>query len=1184
MNKLVEIGSLTVDHVSKESSAPHEVFFPSLFDSLHFLYEESKLSLSSSAGTEMVELQQHLAGLLVKICQTVQAAYPEQGAKAELFLEYYRQDLGDEVLQGEGIGADMQMPRPGNSFSFFTTPPSIFSWMDSAIKGMSNANSGKIFYDSAEDAVSVNAACSTTRSVCRILAALLLSSSEETSKRDVNVVLTLMAEGFTEPSSILEDLPPGVSLPILEVLCRCRNNPALEEFPGWSASAWMLVGREDLSRNMSEALAGDLFAQAKLRKIPTDPGRGSSAVSEASNGVIKDEDGMVSLEESSAMLFPEDNRVHEAARLLRSSRPIFLRVARAVEVSDHDYERLKQKRLLQLSYRALALQIGRGMLTIGGLRPISAEPLPIPDLCLQGRVPPTNATLNLDVSACPADLRVWPEFHNGVAAGLRLPCDGEHMGFKITRTWILYNRPPDSRQNQSEESGEDANIALQSKSHSHGGLLLALGLRGHLTALEFSDLYQYLTQGTITTTVGVLLGMAANRRASCDISVSKMLCLHIPSLIPQHFNAIDVASTVQTAAVTGCGLLFQGSSHRMMTEFLLNEIGKRPDSDLSSFDRESYTLACGLALGMVNLCLGDNTGEMDRTAGIADLRVEERLHRYIVGGIDPEESRRMKESNDRFSLPSLSSGNDTEKCSTIFEGEMINTDITAPASILALGLMYMKTENQTVASALALPDTHFLLEFVRPDFLGLRVISRALILWNKVEPTDEWIENQVPEVIRAAYQEMRTIAEKTFGGRSPAKKPRDGFEYDRRAVRQVYLHIVSGACFGIGLRYAGTGDERAKKALYQRVMQLHALRESNDPVAAASKPEKTILDTCLGCTAISLAMVMVGTGDLDTLRLFKILRWRCDKTSQFGMHMVYGMAIGLLFLGGGTCTLGRAPQDLAALVAAFFPRFPMTGTSDDQYHLQATRHLYALAVHRRDLRALDIDTGESVHVDVKIEAEDDMQEPQHFTVPCLLRNSDFVAKRLRVASEKYFPVTVDLSQRSTSYIFYVKKRTAVLGRTTDPFLPSQPFGKPIALQQTIADLVRSLTDNPFLVAFAENLCAQNKNILSNPSFDSRAVLASLTEDHEDALPIYLALRHAFGCFRSGSDLAAGFVWNLRLLRSYYQECKRIVGSDTRPLLDTQLMLPYLHESTDQSLASRALAEKDTERFALILYG
>lgn len=104
------------------------------------------------------------------------------------------------------------------------------------------------------------------------------------------------------------------------------------------------------------------------------------------------------------------------------------------------------------------------------------------------------------------------------------------------------------------------------------------------------DLTDYLTQGTITTTVGIFLGMASNKRGSCDPSVSKMLCLHVPSLLPPSFLPMDLASPVQAAAVAGIGLLYQGSSHRLMTEFLLNEMGRQPAKDQNSNDRESFAL------------------------------------------------------------------------------------------------------------------------------------------------------------------------------------------------------------------------------------------------------------------------------------------------------------------------------------------------------------------------------------------------------------------------------------------------------------------------------------------------------------------------------------------------------------------------------------------------------------------
>lgn len=453
-------------------------------------------------------------------------------------------------------------------------------------------------------------------------------------------------------------------------------------------------------------------------------------------------------------------------------------------------------------------------------------------------------------------------------------------------------------------------------------------------------------------------------RGTCDISVSKMLCLHIPSLIPQHFSAIDVASAVQAAAVSGAGLLYQGSSHRMMTEFLLNEIGKRPSNDINVVDREAYTLSCGIALGMVNLCRGEAEGRGNRNSGLADLRIEERLYRYIVGGLDDAEMRRKRDEGDRLSLPTTSASSGSDKCSCVYEGDSINTDVTAPGSTLALGLIYLMSGNKTIASAISLPDTHFLLEYVRPDFLMLRVIARSLILWDDVQPSSAWIESQLPSAVQDAYGQMREHAENRAQQKTKSS-PSSYKEYDRQAVRLIYAHVIAGACFSIGLRFAGTGNREAASAIFERVMEFRDLRDGVDPVACALRPPSPVLEMCLGCAALSLSMVLAGTGDLETLRLLKVLRWRCDEEINYGSHMAFGSAIGLLFLGGGTSTIGREPEDIAALLLAFYPRFP-SSTSDNQYHLQALRNLYALAVKRRDIKAIDVDTLESVFVPIQV--------------------------------------------------------------------------------------------------------------------------------------------------------------------------------------------------------------------------
>ena len=37
---------------------------------------------------------------------------------------------------------------------------------------------------------------------------------------------------------------------------------------------------------------------------------------------------------------------------------------------------------------------------------------------------------------------------------------------------------------------------------------------------------------------------------------------------------------------------------------------------------------------------------------------------------------------------------------------------------------------------------------VRPDQVVLRVVGRALVLWDSVQPTQEWLQAQLPPVLR----------------------------------------------------------------------------------------------------------------------------------------------------------------------------------------------------------------------------------------------------------------------------------------------------------------------------------------------------------------------------------------------------------------------------------------------------
>ena len=87
---------------------------------------------------------------------------------------------------------------------------------------------------------------------------------------------------------------------------------------------------------------------------------------------------------------------------------------------------------------------------------------------------------------------------------------------------------------------------------------------------------------------------------------------------------------------------------------------------------------------MVNLGKGRNT-----VSGLEDLRIEERLHRYISGTAAGGESHARKEG---FEGTAGGIQGDMDRNSRIYEVNSLNRDITAPGATLALGLMYIRSQ------------------------------------------------------------------------------------------------------------------------------------------------------------------------------------------------------------------------------------------------------------------------------------------------------------------------------------------------------------------------------------------------------------------------------------------------------------------------------------------------------------
>ena len=85
----------------------------------------------------------------------------------------------------------------------------------------------------------------------------------------------------------------------------------------------------------------------------------------------------------------------------------------------------------------------------------------------------------------------------------------------------------------------------------------------------------------------------------------------------------------------------------------------------------------------------------------------------------------------------------------VLEGNLVNLDVTSPAATLALGLMFLRTNDAAIAAAFTLPDTHFALDYVRPDFVMLRVLAKSLVMQDSVQASKAWVQNQMPPLIKA---------------------------------------------------------------------------------------------------------------------------------------------------------------------------------------------------------------------------------------------------------------------------------------------------------------------------------------------------------------------------------------------------------------------------------------------------
>ncbi|GAB6031587.1 Anaphase-promoting complex subunit 1 [Chamberlinius hualienensis] len=938
--KLEDNGS--VDDNVVYSDAPFFAHLPAIHFALHLIYEEFKLN----------RLVYDVLPILAKVLYRF-----SRDLRYDEFADYYWRDFPDSICYNDCRilvkDADLEKLVFPSCLTF--EPPSIFQWIEGTLQNklqepfpyIPNVTK-RIRTTALLYAVLVQRdfllEIQWEKYLKPVLAQGIKWITFKNAKIDLNfssmsltwyeaVVLSMITLDVTLGD--LNVMPSAVVLPLYEAINKCRKNPPAD----WPAKAYILIGREDLAAQIESPKPGNIASYNSQEKMPL--------VSENKKPVTprEDDDGMEHMSNDSERLhFSHDIRLNEVQRLLQSSRPVRIAVTQRNEVSDHEYMEEQERHLYSICIRTMGVVVGRGMFTLRTSKPVLTETLPIPPLCLTGRAPPRNTTVDLSHIDVPANMNMWPTFHNGVAAGLRIA----HNSSDIDSTWIVYNKPKGN-----------AEIPVE-----HAGFLMAMGLNGHLKSLDPMNIFGYAVKGNEMTCVGLLLGIAASKIGTMELATTKLLSIHIEALLPPSSTELDIPHIVQVAAVMGIGLVYQGTAHRHMAEVLMSEIGRPPGPEMeNSSDCESYSVSAGLALGLIML------GKGTKVAGLSDLCMADHLYYYMVGGPKRPMTGLMKE---RYKSPSYQ----------IKEGDAINVDVTSPGATLALGFMFFGTNDSTVAQWMTAPDTQHLLDFVRPDFLLLRTLSKGLILWDSIIPSSIWVESHVPRIISSSAVLQGTT---------------DAY-VDMETLSQAYCNIVAGACMALGMRFAGSANEEAYKTLLKYARTFIGLSGK----AASEQAGRSTIETCINVVILSLATVMAGTGDLEVLRLCRHLHARIGQTHcQFPTH-----------------------------------------SNDNRYHLQALRHLYVLAVEPRLIIPRDIENGQPcyIHMSVKFKSTKWYDETlMPVKAPKLLPHLELLSE-VCVDDSRYWPVSfrsdknwkVLKSCLENDGTVYVRRRTGCLSYVEDP--------------------------------------------------------------------------------------------------------------------------------------------------------
>ncbi|KAL2072126.1 hypothetical protein VTL71DRAFT_11469 [Oculimacula yallundae] len=753
---------------------------------------------------------------------------------------------------------------------------------------------------------------------------------------------------------VLETLPEAVLAPLQEAIVKSQAEPPAT----WNKELLALVGREDIGMLLTPGqrppqVQSTLLAPTHEASLDIH----AVCVSIADPEITGSYDGSVEVDRQAITrsIFKDDRRMNEAAAILSTSRVTVARCKSEPQWTESELLEAQKEHAHMLAYRTLAVPSGSGLLYFSARHPLLTQKWGMRGFNLNVIMKPDNNTVAAEKSAFSEEKIGWAFFHSGVASGLSISRDAKG----IDTSWILYNKPTPELGNR------------------HAGFLLALGLNGHLKSVAKWVAFKYLTPKHTMTSIGLLLGLAASYIGTMDSLVTRLLSVHVTRMLPPGAAELNLSPLTQTTGIMGIGLLYCNTQHRRMSEIMVSEIEHIDlDTEDEPLRNEGYRLAAGFALGLINLGKGSDL------KGLHDMRLTERLL-------------------------SLAAGSKKVDLVHVY-------DKATAAAVVAIALIFMKSENQVLARKIDVPESILQFDYIRPDIFLLRTLARHLIMWSQIQPSFEWVQANLPET----YRNRSTLHDIT----------------NLTSEDLPFYDILTGICFSIALRFAGSASTGVRDLLIHYLDQLMRICRLEADTFDKKLTRNTVRN-CQDLLALSVATVMAGTGDLVVFRRLRSLHGRDDNETPYGSHLAAHLALGALFLGGGTFTFGTSNLAIAALLVAFYPIFP-SAIQDNKSHLQAFRHFWVMAAEPRCLVARDIDTNQLVPMPIFITLRNGEETQRH--TPCLLPELDQI-KTVRTNNPEYWNLVLDLENNEKHIAAFKSTQTIYVRRCPAHEASTSPF-------------------------------------------------------------------------------------------------------------------------------------------------